>query len=148
VRWRKELEEPPFVKRYFVSVEKVGREEDTVEKRKERRRAMTLLQFEIEHIVIRHSLLIQTRAVFLACCCSCVCEFMNQCLYVLMICCRCVISLNLQVTDRIRCLLGSLIPSLVLCGFMQEVACKNTTGSVSQCIECTSEFCRIWTELC
>jgi hypothetical protein len=21
-------------------------------------------------------------------------------------------------------------------------------GSISQCIECTSEFCRIWTELC
>jgi hypothetical protein len=31
------------------------------------------------------------RAFFLACCCSCVCEFMNECLYVLVICCRCVL---------------------------------------------------------
>jgi hypothetical protein len=36
------------------------------------------------------------RAIFPTCCCSCVSEFMNGCLYVLMICCRCMLDVHLQ----------------------------------------------------
>jgi hypothetical protein len=40
MRWREELEEPHIVKISFVSIEKVGREEYRIERRKERRRVV------------------------------------------------------------------------------------------------------------
>jgi predicted Zn-ribbon and HTH transcriptional regulator len=63
---------------------------------REERRVETLLQSELKHIVKRHFQINTIIAVFPACCCSCVYEFMNECLYVLMICCRCVLDVHLQ----------------------------------------------------
>jgi hypothetical protein len=60
VRWREALEEPPFVKRsfFFLVKSRSKRKErrEVEENRVERRReSETLLQSELEHIVIRHS---------------------------------------------------------------------------------------------
>jgi hypothetical protein len=52
-----------------------------------------------------------------------------------------VVDVHLQVIGRSSCLLSSLIFRSEFFEASGMSACQNTTGSESQCKECTSEFC-------
>jgi predicted Zn-ribbon and HTH transcriptional regulator len=67
---------------------------------REERRVETMLQSELKHIVKRHFHINTNKVVFPACCCSCGYEFMNECLHVGMIWCRCMLGVHLQVIGR------------------------------------------------
>jgi hypothetical protein len=83
----------PFCKKIFVLF--LVRGEREREERRERERARLCCSPSSTHC--KEAFHDNTnRAVFPACCCSCVYEFMNECLYVLMICCRCMLDVHLQ----------------------------------------------------